>query len=131
MKKQYTKKQYTKKQIREAIAYWEKQLEAGNYRKVDESGDGDLDGEEFFIEIKDRVTSDQALLGKFEAAYRALEPGWDGDMNDDRYLDWEYDFIQKAAARAAVAGGGVSFALAVMKPALDCVVRTGRDDYWD
>ena len=31
------KKQYTKKQIQEAIAYWEKQLAKGNYRKVNES----------------------------------------------------------------------------------------------
>ena len=35
------KKKYTKKQITEAIAYWEKQLRAGNYKKVNES-DGDL-----------------------------------------------------------------------------------------
>lgn len=27
---------YTKKQITEAIAYWEKQLKAGNYKKPDE-----------------------------------------------------------------------------------------------
>ncbi len=31
------KKQYTKKQITEAIAYWKKQMEKGNYRKVNES----------------------------------------------------------------------------------------------
>ncbi len=31
------KKTYTKKQIQEAIAYWEKQLKAGNYRKVNEA----------------------------------------------------------------------------------------------
>ena len=31
------KKKYTKKQITEAIAYWEKQLRAGNYKKVVES----------------------------------------------------------------------------------------------
>lgn len=31
------KKTYTKKQITEAIAYWEKQLRAGNYKKVNES----------------------------------------------------------------------------------------------
>ena len=31
------KKTYTKKQITEAIAYWEKQLKAGNYKRVDES----------------------------------------------------------------------------------------------
>lgn len=31
------KKQYTKKQITEAIAYWEKQLKLGNYKRVDES----------------------------------------------------------------------------------------------
>ena len=31
------KKQYTRKQITEAIAYWEKQLKAGNYKRVDES----------------------------------------------------------------------------------------------
>jgi hypothetical protein len=30
------KKTYTKKQITEAITYWEKQLRAGNYRKLDE-----------------------------------------------------------------------------------------------
>ena len=30
-------KKYTKKQITEAIAYWEKQLKAGNYKKVNES----------------------------------------------------------------------------------------------
>lgn len=35
------KKQYTRKQITEAIAYWEKQLRAGNYRRVDESIDVD------------------------------------------------------------------------------------------
>ena len=33
------KKPYTKKQIREAIAYWESQLKAGNYRKVNEAED--------------------------------------------------------------------------------------------
>jgi len=117
-------KKYTKKQIQEAISYWERQLAEGNYREAD--------GEEAFIEVKDRVTSDPALLGKFEAAYRALDPGWGGDMNDDDdYLDWEYDFIQKAIARAAVAGGGGGFALSVMKPALDHVAETGRDDYWE
>ena len=31
------KKTYTKKQIQEAISYWEKQLRAGNYKKVNES----------------------------------------------------------------------------------------------
>ena len=31
------KKKYTKKQITEAIAYWKKQLKAGNYKKIDES----------------------------------------------------------------------------------------------
>lgn len=31
------KKTYTKKQITEAIAYWEKQINAGNYKKVNES----------------------------------------------------------------------------------------------
>ena len=31
------KKTYTRKQIREAIAYWEKQLAKGNYRKVNEA----------------------------------------------------------------------------------------------
>lgn len=30
-----TSKRYTKKQITEAIAYWEKQLKVGNYKKVD------------------------------------------------------------------------------------------------
>jgi len=34
------KKKYTKKQITEAIAYWEKQLRVGNYKRVDESVDG-------------------------------------------------------------------------------------------
>jgi hypothetical protein len=31
------KKQYTRKQITEALAYWEKQLRIGNYRKLNES----------------------------------------------------------------------------------------------
>ena len=31
------KKQYTRKQIVEAIAYWKKQLRAGNYKKLNES----------------------------------------------------------------------------------------------
>ena len=31
------KKRYTKKQICEAIAYWKKQLRAGNYKKINES----------------------------------------------------------------------------------------------
>lgn len=31
------KKKYTRKQISEAIAYWEKQLKKGNYKKVNES----------------------------------------------------------------------------------------------
>ena len=31
-------KTYTKKQICEAIAYWEKQLKRGNYKKINESG---------------------------------------------------------------------------------------------
>ena len=31
------KKKYTKKQITEAIAYWQKQLKLGNYKKVNES----------------------------------------------------------------------------------------------
>ena len=33
------KKTYTRKQIKEAISYWEKQLKAGNYRKVNEAFD--------------------------------------------------------------------------------------------
>ncbi len=36
------KKTYTKKQITEAIAYWKKQLELGNYKKIDE--DDSFDG---------------------------------------------------------------------------------------
>ena len=36
------KKKYTKKQIIEAIAYWEKQLRTGNYRKLNES-DGEFE----------------------------------------------------------------------------------------
>jgi len=115
------KKRYTKKQIAEAIAYWERQLAEGNYRKAD--------GEEAFIEVKDRVTSDPALLGKFEAAYRALDPGWGGDMNDDDYLDWEYDFLSHAAERAEQAGGDVDWASADMGQALDRIIQTGRDDY--
>ena len=35
------KKQYTKKQITEAIAYWQKQLKLGNYKKVNESQTND------------------------------------------------------------------------------------------
>jgi len=31
------KKKYTKKQITEAIAYWQKQLKKGNYKKLNES----------------------------------------------------------------------------------------------
>ena len=38
-----TEKRYTKKQIAEAIAYWEKQLRAGNYKKVNESNDSTID----------------------------------------------------------------------------------------
>lgn len=30
-------KKYTKKQIAEAIAYWEKQLRARNYKELDEA----------------------------------------------------------------------------------------------
>jgi len=37
------KKQYTKKQITEAIAYWQKQLREGNYKKVNESNDSTID----------------------------------------------------------------------------------------
>ena len=37
------KKTYTKKQITEAIAYWEKQLKLGNYKKVNESNDSTID----------------------------------------------------------------------------------------
>ena len=36
VKENNMKKQYTKKQIVEAIAYWKKQLRAGNYKKLDE-----------------------------------------------------------------------------------------------
>lgn len=35
------KKQYTRKQITEAIAYWEKQLRAGNCKKLNEAGSAD------------------------------------------------------------------------------------------
>ena len=30
---------YTRRQIQEAIAYWEKQIRLGNYRKINESAD--------------------------------------------------------------------------------------------
>lgn len=40
VKENNMKKQYTKKQITEAIAYWEKQLRAGNYKKINESEEG-------------------------------------------------------------------------------------------
>lgn len=33
----FMKKKYTKKQIQEAIKFWEKQLKAGNYKKINES----------------------------------------------------------------------------------------------
>ena len=35
--KQKMKKKYTKKQILESIKYWQKQLRAGNYKKLNES----------------------------------------------------------------------------------------------
>ena len=37
------KKTYTKKQITEAIAYWKKQLKAGNYKKLDEDAQSEYD----------------------------------------------------------------------------------------
>ena len=33
------KNKYTKKQIIEAIAYWQKQLDLGNYRKINEGSE--------------------------------------------------------------------------------------------
>ena len=36
-------KRYTKKQITEAIAYWKKQLKAGNYKKLDEDAKSEYD----------------------------------------------------------------------------------------
>lgn len=124
------KKRYTKKQIQEAIAYWERQLKSGNYRKVNESEDeGVFDPEQFLMELKDRMTADRDFENKFGDAYRRLNPGWNGDMNDDDYLDWEYDFLSQATERAERAGGDIGWAFADMRQALDRVIQTGRDDY--
>ena len=122
------KKQYTRKQIQEAIQYWKKQLKAGNYRKVNES-EGVFDPEQFLTKLKDRMTADRDFENKFGDAYLRLNPGWNGDMNDDDYLDWEYDFLSQATERAEQAGGDIGWASADMKQALDRIIQTGRDDY--
>ena len=70
------KKTYTKKQIQEAIAYWQKQLAKGNYRKVNESSDENetsadkairaLDAAGFYAEYIDDNTIQLSFDDKYD-----------------------------------------------------------------
>ena len=98
------KKKYTRKQITEAIAYWEKQLANGNYRKVNESGDGLSDKE-----IKDQVervmekasdefsSGDQDEFDKWqeEAAAKVEDRIRDGGFSFDELVDVAVDTIRE------------------------------------
>ena len=64
------KKKYTKKQICEAIAYWKKQLKAGNYKKIHESTGIDqikyssliVNASEFIAGLRDDSPDKQAVF---------------------------------------------------------------------
>ena len=90
------KKKYTKKQITEAIAYWEKQLRTGNYRKVHESMPTD-------DEIRDQV---ERVMEKandyFDSSDRDRFDRWCEDAKkwvegEIRYGDSSFDELVKGA----------------------------------
>ena len=92
------KKKYTKKQITEAIAYWEKQLKKGNYRKVNESEDELTDKE-----IEDQV---ERVMEKasdyFSSSDRDRFDKWYEDAkkwveDEIRYGDSSFDELVKGA----------------------------------
>lgn len=108
------KKQYTKKQIQEAISYWEKQLEAGNYRKVNESIDyaifqAEMPGgrtEEYdfgdhwptFNEICDKFPGDAVIY------HRHNGQGHSGSLVTD-----DYELAKETALEAGPTEGPVRF----------------------
>lgn len=84
------KKRYTKRQLLEAIAYWKKQLKA---RRLDESLKNCNTLDEVYGELDDIMGRDEALKGKLAKLYKADNPGWKGEWNDDGYTNWRLDLI--------------------------------------
>ena len=82
------KKQYSRKQIQEAISYWERRL-----RKLDESLKDCDTLDEVYGELDDIMGRDKALKDKLAKLYKADNPGWKGEWNDDDYTDWRLDLI--------------------------------------
>ena len=80
------KKAYTKKQIKEAIAYWEKQLKAGNYRKVNESLEYEGAEEDISSELEARDDIPNYLKPYIREQVLA-DVGHDGVG----YHDWDLD----------------------------------------
>ena len=87
------KKRYTKKQIQEAIAHWERQLEAGNYKKLNESLEDCNTLDEVYDELNNIIEQDKDLRSKLAELYKVDNPGWKGKWDDDDYANWRLDFI--------------------------------------
>ena len=88
MKRKMNKK-YTRKQICEAISYWKKQLRAGNYKKVNES----VEGNSKYILIKNGIDTD--FMTTYDNELEALDDFYTYlntiDPNDFDAFYVEYD----------------------------------------
>lgn len=94
------KKTYTKKQITEAIAYWEKQLAKGNYRKVNESDNHNANGKIDILQLaasKAGVTVEQLIHAAICKACKETDALEKAGFSDAKYfpctlyLDFEED----------------------------------------
>ena len=119
--KDMTKKKYTRKYITEAIAYWEKQLRDGNYKKLDESLEDCDSLDEVYGELDSIIEQDKALKNKLAKLYKAENPGWKGKWNDDDYVNWRGDFIIPMFDRTMLKAikSGVDKVLSDVKAAVD------------
>lgn len=74
------KKKYTKKQIQEAIAYWQKQLELGNYKKITN---------ESFYSVYQPL--EKEFNEEYEIGLKQTEPyvyPGEGEIHDGRIAGW-------------------------------------------
>lgn len=86
-------KRYTKKQITEAIAYWEKQLAEGNYKRVDEGISYDSAAREAQAirdDIDDNVNTPKELF-----AWAASDTLYVTDPHGNELYDWCKTNIEK------------------------------------
>ena len=80
MRKIEMKKRYTKKQIMESIKYWQKQLKAGNYKKLNE--DSDIERPGYLYDVINSLNNSKL---KWKNVPGRRFPRF--DINDEYYLE--------------------------------------------